>query len=332
MDIDNGWTVTQVHAIMALPTTDIALPRHPIAVVAERTGLSQDVLRIWERRYAAVQPTRGPDGKRLYSDTDVERLGLLRAATSAGRSIGVVASLATDAIAALVEEDIGAREARQPVFGDISEAERAVTDAMSLTRAMDASRLDERLRRAASLMGISTFLESVAAPLLRRLGDEWHAGRLTPAQEHLTSAVLHDIAIQTMRTLAQHNSTRRLLVATPAGDRHAIGAALVGAVAAVEGWNVIYVGADLPASEIAAAAVAANVRLVALSVVFLDDRERVLAELREVRALLPPDVGLVAGGAGAAALAVELAALGIRVESSLAGWTAELRRLHGAAA
>jgi len=303
--------------------------RHPIAVVAERTGLSQDVLRIWERRYGAVKPERGPDGKRLYTDADVERLALMHAASRAGRNVGQVAQLSTDAIAALVEDDVAARERRLPTATEGSDAESAVNEAMGLTRSLDASRLDEHLRRAESLMGVAVFLETVAAPLLRRVGDEWHAGRLTPAQEHLASSVLHDMAVHTMRTFAQRNGAARLLVATPAGDRHAIGAALVGALAAVQGWEVIYLGADLPASEIAAAAVSANVRLVAVSVVYVDDRQRVLGELRKLRSLLPQDVILVTGGAGAALLKPALEAGGIRVEASLAGWTDALRVQQG---
>src|SRR4051794_32783934 len=84
--------------------------RHPIAVVAERTGLSQDVLRVWERRYGAVHPVRSPSGQRLYRDADVERLRLLNAATQAGRSIRHVAALSTEAISQLVNEDAAARE------------------------------------------------------------------------------------------------------------------------------------------------------------------------------------------------------------------------------
>ena len=54
-------------------------PKHPIRVVSERTGLSPDVLRAWEKRYRAVEPPRRDGGsQRLYSDADVERLRLLR--------------------------------------------------------------------------------------------------------------------------------------------------------------------------------------------------------------------------------------------------------------
>ena len=97
-------------------------------------------------------------------------------------------------------------------------------------------------------------------------------------------------------------------------------------MAAVQGWDVVYVGADLPASEIAGAAVAARVRLVALSVVYVDDHQRVLGELRAIRAQLPRHIAMIAGGAGAASMAQELAASGVRVEGSLAGWTDELQR------
>jgi DNA-binding transcriptional MerR regulator/methylmalonyl-CoA mutase cobalamin-binding subunit len=310
--------------------------RHPIAVVAQRTGLSQDVLRVWERRYAAVQPTRGPGGQRLYSDADVERLALLHAATRAGRGIGQVARLDTDALAALVAEDEAARERRQATEGApgtraagwdgarASNAAEVIDAALALAQALDAPALDDLLRRAATRLGITLFLDAVAVPLLRRIGEEWHAGRLTPAQEHLASAVLHEIVLETMRSLAPREGSARLLVATLAGERHAIGAALVGATAAVAGWNVTYLGADLPASEIATAAKARGVRAVAVSIVYVDDRTRVLREVEALRAQLPPGMTLLIGGAGAGALTSELTAAGARVETTLDRWLADL--------
>ena len=298
---------------------------HPIAVVAERTGLSQDVLRVWERRYGAVQPARDVAGQRIYSDADVERLTLLRAATAGGRSIGQAARLSTEALAALVDEDRAAR-ARSVADGPLTpDAVDVIESALGFARSLDAQALDVTLRRAATVLGIAAFIEMVAAPLMRRVGDEWHAGRLSVAPEHLVSSTLHDIVAGTMRSFSHPNGAPRVLVATPAGDRHAIGAALVGAEAAVEGWHVVYLGPDLPAHEIAEAAVAADVRVVALSVVYLDDPARVLGELRALRARLPPSVRIIAGGAGVRLLAPDLAALDVEVEGSIAGFAARLR-------
>src|SRR5918992_5648202 len=115
--------------------------RHPIGVVSERTGLSPDLLRVWERRYRAVEPSRAPDGQRLYSDTDVERLRLLRLATLAGRSIRQVAQLPTDELTRLVREDEAARQrsAQWEARSAPTSAEDDVERALELTRAVDAS-------------------------------------------------------------------------------------------------------------------------------------------------------------------------------------------------
>ncbi|HTL96573.1 MAG TPA: cobalamin-dependent protein [Gemmatimonadaceae bacterium] len=314
-----------------LRDTQQATARHPIAVVTERTGLSQDLLRVWERRYGAVTPARSPGGQRLYSDADIERLTLLSSATRAGRSISHAARLSTPELAALVDEDIAARQ-RLPAVGiAASEVGDIVGDAMALTRALDSSSLDDMLRRSVATLGVSTFIESVAAPLLRRVGDEWHAGQLTVAQEHLVSSLLHDIVAESMRSFTKKNGALRLLVATPAGERHVIGAALVGAAAAVEGWNVLYLGADLPATEIADAAVSARVRLVAVSIVYVEHREAVIEEMQSLRSRLPSTIPLIAGGSGARAIAADLTATGIRVQPSVDGLLAELRRNRVAA-
>jgi MerR family transcriptional regulator, light-induced transcriptional regulator len=73
--------------------------------VAHRTGLTSHVIRVWEKRYAAVSPLRTSTNRRLYLDSDVERLQLLRRATLAGHSIGQIARLPTEGLRALVAAD-----------------------------------------------------------------------------------------------------------------------------------------------------------------------------------------------------------------------------------
>src|SRR6478672_11751863 len=80
-------------------------PRHPIGVVSRRTGLKQDLIRAWERRYCAVEPGRSETRRRFYSDDDIERLLLLRRVVSAGRAISQVAGLANEELQALIESE-----------------------------------------------------------------------------------------------------------------------------------------------------------------------------------------------------------------------------------
>ncbi|MDQ2766108.1 MAG: MerR family transcriptional regulator [Gemmatimonadota bacterium] len=311
---------------MTLPAASPTDQRHPIAVVAERTGLSQDVLRVWERRYEAVRPTRSPNGLRAYSDADIQRLTLLRRATRAGRNIGQIAKLSAHALEVLVAEDRAARETRERTLPAAPYARNVVDSAIALARQLDAAALDDTLRRAAIVMGMPVFLETVAAPLLRKVGDDWHAGRLSPAHEHLVTSSLQEIVIAMMRAFTNRKDAPTMLVTTAGSERHVIGAALVGAAAALEGWNVLLFGYALPAAEVAAAAAAAGARLVAVSIIYVANADETLTELRALREGLPADVSLIAGGAGAKTLTRELAAIGVRVESSVGDVLRELSR------
>ena len=300
-------------------------------MAAERTGLSPDLLRVWERRYRAVEPSRATDGQRLYSDTDVERLRLLRLATLAGRSIRRVAQLGTEELTRLVREDEAAR--RRTVRGEERAIPAPVGDdverALELARTVDAPALDSLLRRTAAALGVPTFLDGLVAPLLRRMGEEWKAGRLAVAQEHLATAIIHRVLEGIIHFLVPPPGAPNLLLATLAGDQHKMGAVLAATAAAADGWRVTYLGPELPAAEIATAAVAAGARVAGVSIVHLVDRERVLTELRTVRERLPASIPLLAGGAGAVALAAELEGMGIHVVADLSELRAALRKGTG---
>jgi DNA-binding transcriptional MerR regulator/methylmalonyl-CoA mutase cobalamin-binding subunit len=306
---------------------ELDVARHPIGVVAERTGLSQDLLRVWERRYRAVEPSRSFDGQRVYSDADIARLRLLRLATMAGRSIRQVARLATEELERLVREDQAAREQveRRAESSLLASAREEVERAMELARAVNAPQLESFLRRAAAAVGVPVFLDGVAAPLLRRMGEEWEAGRLTPAQERVATAIIQRVLEAAIQFLAPPHDAPNLLLTTPAGEHHVMGSLMAAAAAAADGWRVTYLGPDLPAGEVAAAAVAVEAKVVGVSIVYPRDRDHVLSELRTLRSRLAGSVPLVAGGAGAIALAAELRGAGIQVAPDLGELRAALR-------
>ncbi len=64
---------------------------HRIHRVAKLTGLSRDVIRVWERRFDLLKPTRGANRYRNYSDDDVALLRYLKQQLDAGASIGDLA-------------------------------------------------------------------------------------------------------------------------------------------------------------------------------------------------------------------------------------------------
>lgn len=301
---------------------------HPIAVVASRTGLSRDVIRIWERRYGAVAPSRSAGHQRLYTDADIGRLCLLAAATRHGRSIGLVAGLSDDELARLSADD---ESAQVSVARDQTPSvDDAVSAARATTAALDAHALDAQLRRLVAREGLGWFLEAFVPAFMRDIGDAWVAGTLSIAEEHLASRVVKSLILETVRTAPMPAGAPRVLVATPSGDLHAVGAAMVAATATTEGWAVTYLGVDVPAADVVRAAALSGARVVALSAVYTGDPERLVAELRAVREQLPASIPLVLGGAASADAAAALDRRGTIVCDSLAALRTTLAR-EGAA-
>ncbi len=291
-----------------------SVAKHPIGVAAERTGLTPDVLRVWERRYRAVSPNRSDGRQRLYSDDDIERLRLLRLATIPGRGISQVVGLSTGELARMVEEDASARSrAGVSLSADAGSGSESLVRALALVRAFDAAGLEWLLGRVLAEMGLVNFITAVGAPLLRRVGDEWHAGTITVGQEHLATSTVRRVIIGAMRVGMAPGDAPRMVVATLAGERHEVGALFVAAVAIAHGWAVTYLGADLPAADIADAALAVRARAVALSVVAPTDGRQILGELESIRGRLPAGVDVVVGGSGAAGMARDLEPIGVRV-------------------
>jgi DNA-binding transcriptional MerR regulator len=150
-----------------MSTHQEGIPRHPIRVVARRTGLSPSVLRAWDRRYRVVRPGRSEGGQRLYSDRDIERLFLLKRAKEADRSIGRIPKLSLGDLSELVEEDadLEQREAlaaatfgRRPPGSDMVGGEVLLAEATQSVERIDANGLDRQLMRAAVLMAPQAFL------------------------------------------------------------------------------------------------------------------------------------------------------------------------------
>lgn len=307
-------------------------PRHPIRVAAERSGLTPELLRAWENRYGVVEPGRTEGGQRRYSDRDVERLRILRLATEAGRRIGDVADLPEDELAALVREDAEARLEARPatIPRDTTEAIRA--EAMAAARALDAAGLRAALSRAVVGLTPEIVLDEVVGPLMRTMGEMWERGELDPGEEHLASGVVRRVLsemIDAVTTEAESGPAPRIVVATPTGQRHEIGALMAAVAAAAQGWRITYLGADLPAESIVAATRRTRPRALAISLVHPEDDPETRDALERLAEAVDPGIEVLIGGAAAGSYDEALDLLdAVRIED-LEALRAELRVLDG---
>lgn len=268
---------------------------YPIRAVARITGLSVDTLRAWERRYEAVAPKRGERG-RAYSDDDIARLKQLALLVERGHPIGTIASLSASELTRLIDgsDALSARQ-QEPLAADLTELLRALDR-------YDLRAIESALARHAAVLPTRELVFAVILPLLRQLGDRWEAGTLSPAQEHLVSAIVRTLLGGLLRSIGSSDHSPRVVFATPAGERHELCLLCAAVLAATAGYGVLYLGSDLPAADIAHAAKAGGARSVVLAAT---SGMVTRAEARHLARVLS-DVDLWIGGPQATALAGEM--------------------------
>jgi DNA-binding transcriptional MerR regulator/methylmalonyl-CoA mutase cobalamin-binding subunit len=280
-------------------------PRHPIRVVARRTGLKPDLIRAWERRYGAVEPGRSATRRRFYSDAEIDRLSLLSRVVRAGHTISQVAQLPNTELEELIARDASSQSsAAEPT----DRTGAWLASCLAAVQRLDPCDLEASFQRASLELSAPEILENLLSPLLEAIGEHWRLGTLRPYHEHMASAVIRSF-LGTVRGDVSPLAPV-FLAATPARQRHEIGALLATASAAAVGWRVLYLGPDLPPEEIAAAAVHQSARVVALSLVYPPDDALLRDELRRLRRLLGPHTEMIVGGRASSAYADLLREIG----------------------
>jgi DNA-binding transcriptional MerR regulator/methylmalonyl-CoA mutase cobalamin-binding subunit len=265
---------------------------YTIRAVAEQTGLTTHTIRAWERRYGLLSPDRTDSNRRLYDERDIERLRLVVRAVEGGHSLGQVARLPNDEL-----QRLGGREVKRAPVSVPSDDFLAVSRQAMLD--YDSETFQSTLRRAREVLGVDQFLQKLVVPLLSSVGEGWRKGDVLIAQEHFASAFLRSELEGIRYSFAPSPGAPRIVIATPSGQMHELGALMAAITVARHGWRATYLGPNLPAGEVAAAVKQVGARAVGLSVVFPESDLRTIGELKRLRELLGPDFPILVGGSGA---------------------------------
>ncbi len=274
-----------------------------IKAVAQATGLTVETLRAWERRYEAVVPRRDSSGRRGYSAADVARLRLLRAATELGHTISRVAQLPPNELATLVSDAGGQARA-------VSRGQSFVERVLDAAEHSDALGIEEALVSAFALLPPREVANNVILPVLIEIGERWHRGAITIAQEHLVSDIVRRMVANLSRNFVLSDDAPSLVLTTLSGERHEIGILLCNWLAAARRCRTHYLGADTPVGEIVQFATDVEADAVLLSMVMSENDVPARAQLADLAAQLNPPVQIWVGGRAAQNLTVEQVPLG----------------------
>ena len=260
-------------------------PIYNTKAVVQRTGIPADTLRAWERRYGIPRPGRTSGRHRAYSERDVAQIGWLRQQTEDGLSI-------SQAVALLISGN------GQP-DGPDHPAIALENQVQPLTHALisfDFPHADALVSHALDLHPIERVCLELFQPALVLIGVGWHEGSVTIAQEHAATAFIHARLSALVRQSLTTSQRGPILLATAPGERHELGLLMVALFLLRRGWNVTYLGGDLPGDEVVATVAQLRPRLVGLSAAGEETRRHCAALLGALANLpAPPVIGY--GGA-----------------------------------
>jgi DNA-binding transcriptional MerR regulator/methylmalonyl-CoA mutase cobalamin-binding subunit len=305
-----------------------SIKSYSIKAVAKETGLTPFVIRAWEKRYQAVVPERTDTNRRVYSSEDVEKLRLLFKATQKGHSIGNIANLSLEDLQEMISINRGDENIIHDDNSKIgtNDLDEQLELCMQAIQELDADKFEKELNNVSINFSQPQILEFIIIPLMEKIGNSWSDGTLRVVNEHMASVIISSFLLNLKDTYKISNNAPKIIFTTPMGQQHEFGALVAGAVAASVGWKVIYLGPNLPSTELIAAVDKLNAKCVGISLVYPPSDPDLKRELSKLKSL-SSKVKIFAGGRSAKTYSDILEELNAKITIDLNDFKKELQDL-----
>lgn len=280
--------------------------RYRIQAVADLTGVPATTLRQWERRYGIPSPQRTSSAYRLYGSDDIDDIRRMQSMCATGVSPAEAAAIIKREAAARAEAPEAAPAATVDDLDPYQAARRRI---LAAVEHYDYDTLAEMGRRLLYMGSAVAIFERVVAPIMREVGQRWHDGSLSVAQEHLVSEALGQLLHQLLPIVQPEEGERVALLACFADELHTL--PLYGIAFRLAQWRYrsVVLGARTPPEAVASAVASIHPALVGLSLTMappLDEAKRLVARYAEACGEVP----WLVGGRGVRAIAPLVAAAG----------------------
>lgn len=261
-----------------------------IAQVSCESGITKEVLRKWEVRYGFPVPIRDGNRNRLYTDEQLSRLKLIRKLINDGYRPSKVVSLAESALISFCSSN-------SPLT-KLSACTNEAPDVLAWVKSRNPALLREKLDKEVAERGLLAFVLEVMPAMNALVGEAWTNGDIAIRDEHVYTEMVQVLIRGELDALPKPPNGPRMLLTTPDGEPHVLGLLMLEVVASLEGAYCISLGAQSPINEIALAAIDFQTDIIALSFSANFPRKKIVPLLKDLRARLPSQIYLWAGGSG----------------------------------
>jgi DNA-binding transcriptional MerR regulator len=208
--------------------------KYTVNEVEERTSVPATTLRQWERRYGFPQPERTESGYRLYDETDLERIGVMK------RYIddGVPASRA----ATLVKQAVEPKAPRSLLS--------LHKDLVKVLINLDEVKALELLNEAYALYSVESVMFEVMMPAMVELGNLWHQGKVNSTVEHFATSFIQGRLHALLSFSPNVRHAPAVIVACAPGEQHELALLMLAVCLRRNGYGVYYVGPNTPVADL----------------------------------------------------------------------------------
>jgi len=222
-------------------------PVYNIKAVVQRTGVPADTVRAWERRYGIPLPQRTAGGQRAYSEHDITIIVWLRERTEEGITISQAVSLLH-----AIGEDVVTNAVpitRMPTVGARS-PETVTADLLDAFLHYDQGAADTLVGEAFVLFGVEDVFLQIIRPALVEIGEKWHRAEIPTTVEHFASQFTKRKLLGLISMYDNRYAPWKIVIGCPPNEYHETGALILSLFMLRQGWQVLYLGPDVPVDDL----------------------------------------------------------------------------------
>ncbi|GAB3247405.1 MerR family transcriptional regulator [Larkinella harenae] len=218
------------------------MSNYSIRDLEQLSGIKAHTLRIWEQRYNIISPKRTDTNIRTYDDVDLKLVLNISLLKEHGFKISEISKMS---LGEMSQEVITISDRQLNYPDQIHALTLAMVD-------LDEERFDKVISTNILQFGFESTMIHIIYPFLGRIGTLWVTGSIGPAQEHFMSSLIRQKIIVAIdgQVSKQRSTAKKYLLFLPEGELHEIGLLFANYVIRARQNKVIYLGQNLPLSEL----------------------------------------------------------------------------------